>query len=206
MTLHPFLPVGIQDLDNNFAHFLDELLLVFLLDVAASVGCCLRGPSLGLARGGDAGLGGGEQERIRHGDVALRQRDVNGEVHLVLATEVPRFILALRLLQRPPLLPLDPVQAESLLPSLPLLLLAFLCGGRTLVSNNVSHKYQHFPKLKVHQKVHDIFSGNISKFTLKCSKFYQSTNLLELLLSDLILVQESFPHLLESHQVEFVLV
>ena len=61
MTLHPFLPVGIQDLDNNFAHFLDELLLVFLLHVAAGVGRRLRG----LTRGG-AGGGGDARGRPRH--------------------------------------------------------------------------------------------------------------------------------------------
>ena len=60
MTLHSFLPIGIQNLDDSFAHFLDELLLVFLLDVTAGVGRGLRGPP--LAGGGDAGLGGGQKK------------------------------------------------------------------------------------------------------------------------------------------------
>ena len=114
VSLDSFFPIRIQNLDHKFAHFLEELLFVFLLHVTAGVGRRLGGP--GRAGGADAGLGSGLD--LGHGEV---QRDV----HLLLSSHLPGVLLALDLLQ-PSLLPLDLLPPGPLLPPLSLLLLPLL--------------------------------------------------------------------------------
>merc|ERR550532_2368711 len=115
MTLDTLFPVRIQDFDDDFTHFLEEFLLVFLLHITAGVCSCLSGPAGTLAGGGHAWLGCGLYCSLRHREVTLRHGNVQRNVHLLLRGHMTGVCLALGLLHGLPLLSLDLLQPGSLL-------------------------------------------------------------------------------------------
>ena len=52
MSLDPLLPIRIENLDNNFAHFLHKFIFVFLLDITAGVSSSLSGLGLDFCAAG----------------------------------------------------------------------------------------------------------------------------------------------------------